>query len=152
MCINVPCPNFIWHIDGNHKLIRWKLVVHAAMDGYSRMVTFLRCSDNNKAESVQDLFSTAVTQFGRPLHIRTDLGTENAQIWADMYQNRGEPAVLTGSSVHNQRIERFNRDLNRNCSHVYAPVFYELEMMHVLDVENKTDLFALHCVYVMFLE
>nr|XP_033488755.1 uncharacterized protein LOC117260783 [Epinephelus lanceolatus] len=40
----VPFPNYIWHIDGNHKLIRWKLVVHCAMDGYSKMLTFLQCS------------------------------------------------------------------------------------------------------------
>ncbi|MGH0121170.1 UNVERIFIED_CONTAM: hypothetical protein FKN15_071157 [Acipenser sinensis] len=52
-----------------------------------------------------------------------------------------------GSSVHNQRIERFNRDLNRNCSQVYAPVFYDLESMHLLDIDNKTDLFSLHYVY-----
>ena len=25
-------PNAVWHIDGNHKLIRWRLVVHGLMD------------------------------------------------------------------------------------------------------------------------
>lgn len=25
---SVPCPNYLWHIDGNHKLIRWSLVLH----------------------------------------------------------------------------------------------------------------------------
>jgi len=33
-------PNFVWHMDGNHKLIRWKYVIHGAVDGYSRLVTF----------------------------------------------------------------------------------------------------------------
>ncbi|XP_048878521.1 uncharacterized protein LOC125747369 [Brienomyrus brachyistius] len=144
----VPCPNYIWHVDGNHKLIRWKLVVHGAMDGYSRMLMFLRCSNNNRAETVKDLFSTAVSEFGRPLHVRTDHGGENVQIWQDMRLHRGETSVLTGNSVHNQRIERFNRDLNRNCSHVYAPIFYELESMEALNVENETDLFSLHFVYI----
>ena len=23
---SVPCPNYLWHIDGNHKLIRWRMV------------------------------------------------------------------------------------------------------------------------------
>ena len=38
-------PNFVWHMDGNHKLIRWKFVIHGAVDGYSRLVTFLKCSN-----------------------------------------------------------------------------------------------------------
>ena len=58
----VPCPNYIWHIDSNHKLIRWKLVVHSAMDGYSRMLTFLQSSNNNRAVTVMDLFSTAISE------------------------------------------------------------------------------------------
>ncbi len=144
---SVPHPDFIWHVDGNHKLIRWKLVVHGAIDGYSRMLMFLNCSNHNRAETVKDLFTAAVGQFGRPLHIRTDHGGENAQIWEDMHASRGEGSVLTGSSVHNQRIERFNRDLNKNCSHVYAPFFYELESLGILDLENATDLFCLHYIF-----
>ena len=23
-----PFSNFVWHIDGNHKLVRWRLVIH----------------------------------------------------------------------------------------------------------------------------
>lgn len=143
----VPCPNFIWHVDGNHKLIRWKLVVHAAMDGYSRMVMFLHCSNNNRAETVKDLFIKAVGRFGRPLHIRTDHGGENVQIWENMRESRGEGSVLTGSSVHNQRIERFNRDLNNNGSHVYAPIFYELKCLYHIYILMKQTYFA----FIMFI-
>ncbi|KAL1006950.1 hypothetical protein UPYG_G00079560, partial [Umbra pygmaea] len=28
-------PNSLWHIDGNHKLIRWRIVIHGGIDGYS---------------------------------------------------------------------------------------------------------------------
>lgn len=35
---SVPGPNHLWHIDGHHKLIRWGIVVHGAIDGYDRMV------------------------------------------------------------------------------------------------------------------
>ena len=41
--------NDVWHVDGNHKLIRWRFVVHGGIDGYSRTVTFLKCSTNNLA-------------------------------------------------------------------------------------------------------
>ena len=37
-------PNSVWHMDGNHKLIRWKFIIHGAVDGYSRLIVFLKCS------------------------------------------------------------------------------------------------------------
>ncbi|CAJ1074952.1 uncharacterized protein LOC115561219 [Xyrichtys novacula] len=92
--------------------------------------------------------SRTISEFGRPIHIRTDHGGENVKIWDDMRVHRGDNSVFTGSSVHNQRIERFNRDLNRNCRDVFAPIFYELESMEALDVDNESDLFCLHFVYI----
>lgn len=32
---NVSHLNALWHIDGNHKMTRWRLVVHAGVDGFS---------------------------------------------------------------------------------------------------------------------
>ena len=37
-----------WHVDGHHKLIKWKLVTHGGIDGFSRD---LKCSNNNTAET-----------------------------------------------------------------------------------------------------
>ena len=31
----VAAPNAMWHVDGNHKLIRWWFVIHAGVDGFS---------------------------------------------------------------------------------------------------------------------
>lgn len=31
-------PNALWHCDGHHKLIRWGIVLHGFVDGYSRLV------------------------------------------------------------------------------------------------------------------
>lgn len=53
-------------IDGNHKLIRWRLVIHGGIDGYSRMIVYVKCSNNNHASTVLELFTTAVTRFGLP--------------------------------------------------------------------------------------
>ena len=33
-----PRPNFCWHGDGHHKLIRWGFVIHGFIDGYCRTV------------------------------------------------------------------------------------------------------------------
>lgn len=32
-------PNALWHCDGHHKLIRWGIVLHGFIDGYSRLVS-----------------------------------------------------------------------------------------------------------------
>jgi len=29
----VPWPNYLWHMDGHHKLIRWGIVIHGIIDG-----------------------------------------------------------------------------------------------------------------------
>lgn len=35
---SVKRPNALWHLDGHHKMIRWGIVIHGFVDGYSRMV------------------------------------------------------------------------------------------------------------------
>ena len=144
-----PFPNFVWHIDGNHKLVRWRLVIHHAIDGFSRMVVFARCSSNNRAETNHNLFLQAIPKYGRPSKVRTDLGGENVDIWRDMTTFWGEAnvPVLVGKSVHNQRIERHNRALNEQLLSTFRQQFYELESQGALDVNNDTDIFCLHCVY-----
>ena len=38
---HVPFANYVWHLDSHHKLIRWRIVTHAAIDGYSRKILML---------------------------------------------------------------------------------------------------------------
>ena len=42
---NVDGPNALWDIDVNHKLIKWRFVIHGCCDGCSRRITFLHCSE-----------------------------------------------------------------------------------------------------------
>lgn len=74
---NVPTTNALWHIDGNHKLVRWKFVVHCCVDGYSRMIIYAHCADNNRADTVLRLFTERVGHFGLPSRVRSDHGLEN---------------------------------------------------------------------------
>ena len=74
---NVTAPNSLWHIDGHHKLIRWKLVIHGGIDGYSRMVVYLKCNNNNKSETVLFHFCKATEEFGILSRVRGDCGGEN---------------------------------------------------------------------------
>ena len=141
-------PNNVWHIDGNHKLIRWRLVIHGGVDGYSRTVVFLACSDNNRASTVFTAFEEAVATYGIPSRVRSDLGGENVDVWRYMIeQHSSESAVITGSSTHNERIERLWRDVFRSVGSVFYEIFCELEVRGQLDPLNEVDLFCLHWVY-----
>ena len=35
---NVKSSNSLWHLDGYHKLIRWKIVIHGGIDGYIQQI------------------------------------------------------------------------------------------------------------------
>ncbi len=136
-------------IDGNHKLIRWRIVCHGGIDGFSRMVVFLKCSNNNRASTVYEHFLRAVDRFGLPSRVRSDHGGENYQVARHMIRSRGQGrgSMLTGSSTHNQRIERLWVDMYRSVTVVYYRLFYYLEQQHILDALNEVHIFALHYVY-----
>lgn len=76
----VPGPNSLWHLDGNHKLIRWRVVIHGCVDGYSRLPVFLQVSTNNRASTVLTYFIKATHQFGMPSRVRCDKGGENSLV------------------------------------------------------------------------
>jgi len=63
-------------LDSNHKLIRWRFVIHGTIDGFSRLVVFLKCSNNNRVTIMFNHFTSAIDIHGLPTRIRTDLGGE----------------------------------------------------------------------------
>ena len=145
---HVEGPNCVWHVDTNHKMIRWRIVVHGGIDGYSRTLVFLHCADNNRALTNLSFFVDAVQSYGLPEKVRTDLGGENVDIWRYMVeQHESEAAVITGSSTHNERIERMWRDVYRCVSVSFSDTFRELEDNGHLDVLNEVDIYCLHKVF-----
>ena len=99
-----------WHVDGNHKLIRWGFSIHGAIDGFSRKIMYLKCSTNNMASTVLDLLINATNQFGLPSRVRADQGVENVEIalymFSHLLRGSGRRSFIAGKSCHNQRIER----------------------------------------------
>ena len=138
------------HVDGNHKMIHWRLVIHGCIDGFSRVITFIQCSNNNRSETVLESFIKATQEYGIPSRLRSDHGGENVRIWEFMEEARGRDrgSYIAGSSVHNTRIERLWRDVYVAVSSTYVSVFTELEERNILDPLNDADLFCLHYVFI----
>ena len=147
---HVSRPNDVWHIDGHHKLIRWRLVVHGGIDGYSRTITFLRCHINNRASTVLSAFREGVEKYGLPTKVRTDHGGENIEVWRMMLDEHeaGESCVIAGSSTHNERFERLWRDVHRSVIVTFGNLFRALEAEGHYDHRNEVDIYCLHYVFV----
>lgn len=128
---------------------RWGMVIHGGIDGFSRAIVFLRLALDNKASTAFIPFADACHEFGIPSRIRTDHGLENIDIAAFMIAQRGpnRGSVITGKSVHNQRIERLWRDMFNSCTHVFYHLFYFLERSGHLDMTSEIQLWCLQYVY-----
>ncbi|KAF7297059.1 hypothetical protein MIND_00938700 [Mycena indigotica] len=145
----VPAVNSLWHHDGQHGLIRWKLVTHAFIDGKSRFVTGLRVHNNNRSYTVLRLFLEAVAQYGAPSRVRGDHGVENVKVAEAMEQFRGSGrgSYIFGRSVHNTRIERLWLDWTQGLGLKWYDFFMDLEQHYGLDVDEDLHMWLLHHLF-----
>lgn len=152
---SVPGPNALWHIDGHHKLIKWKIVTHGGIDGHTRLITFLHASDNNRKETVMVHFVKAVCDYGVPSRVRCDHGGENNDVCDAMNAHRGAErgSVIRGKSTHNQRIERLWRDVRQAAINPFIDIFSFLETderrggLGLLSPDDDISMWALHFVF-----
>lgn len=147
-------PHHLWHVDGNHKLTKFNMVVHAGIDGFSRALLYARCSDNNKKETAFEHFLEGVRKYGCPSRVRTDKGGENYDIARYMVETKGmnRGSILTGKSTHNQRIERQWRDMSKEVIFKYREMFFELDEICLRDYNTSvTEELPLFCLHFLFL-
>ncbi|KAF7325542.1 hypothetical protein MKEN_00403600 [Mycena kentingensis (nom. inval.)] len=142
-------PNSLWHHDGQHGLIRWGIVIHGFIDGYSRLITGLRASNNNRAQTVLELFLDAARTYGVPSRLRGDHGGENLHVaaWMEVYRGIGRGSYIWGRSIHNVRIERLWVDVTAQVGDSWHQIFQILELRHGLDINNANHVWLLQFLF-----
>ena len=147
---SVQGPNSLWHIDGHHSLVNWGFVIHGGIDGFSRLIVYLHCSNTNRKETVTHLFRSATERYDWPSRVRTDHGGENVGVWQLMEEVRGlnRGSFLAGASVHNQRIERLWRDVFCSVCHTFYYTFQAMEESGLLQRNNSLHKFVLHYIFI----
>ncbi|KAL3059235.1 hypothetical protein OYC64_011203 [Pagothenia borchgrevinki] len=146
---SVRAPLSLVHVDTNHKLIRYNIVIFGGIDGFSRKIMYLEPANNNKASTGFTFFLTSCERNGLPSRVRCDQGVENVDIDRFMFTVRGtdRASFISGKSVHNQRIERLWRDVWTAVTSTYYDVLHTLEEEGLLDISNTLHIFLVHFVF-----
>lgn len=142
-------PNHIWHIDGNDKLKPFGFCISGCMDGFSRKLMWLKVARTNKDPKLICSYFLKSVQYHNilPRVVRLDRGTENVQIAdcqrllrVDHTDSLAVSPVMFGSSVHNQRIERFWSYLRRVLLDDYRDLFKDYVEGGIIDTSNNIHL------------
>ena len=124
-------------------------MIHGGVDGHSQLIIYLQCSTNNTAARVLSSFTDAVQQYGLLDKVRTDLGGENVDVWWLMSEeHQSTSTVITGSFIHNERIEHLWNEVWRSVYEEFRCSFYQIEEGRSLEPLNETDIYCLHYVFV----
>ncbi|KAK1898349.1 LL-diaminopimelate aminotransferase [Dissostichus eleginoides] len=118
---SVQGPLHLVHIDTNHKLIRYGLVIFGGIDGFSRKIMYLGAATDNKASTSLDFFLEGVQKYGFPLRIERlwrDVWMAVSNVHYEVLHSLEDEGVLDPSdSIHlfcaqHVFLPRLQRDLN----------------------------------------
>ena len=122
---------------------------HGCTDGYSRTIIYLKCSTNNLSAATLCYFQEGVVHYGMPSRARGERGVENYDVARLMISKRGtnRGSLIAGRSVHNTRIERLWKEVNRVVISLYKAIFQHMEQHGILDRNNELDIWILHYIF-----
>ena len=126
-------------------------MVYGGIDGYSRLITILRCSSNNNywSETMLSGYVQAVQEYGIPSRVQTGHGGEmsgSGSTWKSK-GDKEEIFTLLGEVCITLAL--------RDCGEMFtvqyllpiAALFYDLERAGALNADNDAYLLALHYVF-----
>ena len=125
-----------------------EVVTHGCIDGYSRAIIYVTCSNNNQAATVLQLFQKGAHKLGLPSRVTGDHGVANVDVARYMIANQGLNwgSFFAGRSVHNQRIERLWSEVNRIVNYPFKNLSTFMENNNILDSTSELHIWALHYV------
>ena len=142
---------FSRHIDGHHKLKCWRIVIHGAVDGYSRRIAYLPCNNNSLAATVLHLLIAAISIRGLPSRVRAGFGVKNVDVTRFMVDcpecGINRVSFIVGISVHNQCmcIECVWGEVIRSVVRHFHNIVFFLENKGFLDLLDEAH--TLHYIY-----
>ena len=76
-----------------------RIVVHGGIDGFSRLVVYLKASTSNRPATVLNYFHEAVSRYNLPSRVQCDLGMDNYEVGRYTLQTRGlnRGSIITGT-------------------------------------------------------
>uniref|UniRef100_A0A8C6Q4W0 Integrase core domain-containing protein n=1 Tax=Nothobranchius furzeri TaxID=105023 RepID=A0A8C6Q4W0_NOTFU len=141
---SVKGPLSLVHIDTDHKLIRYNVVIFGGVDGYSRKIMYLNAATVNKSSTALNLFLESVQQCGWPQrYVRGDEGVENVSTARCMFTGR---STGRGSFVSGKKSNDCG-DIWMAVTQVYYEVLHTLEQDKLLDICNNIRMFCVHYVF-----
>ncbi|KAF4597019.1 hypothetical protein EYR40_007469 [Pleurotus pulmonarius] len=113
------------------------------------LITGLRASTNNRAETVLEMFLDAALAYGLPSRVRGDRGGENRDVSMFMILSRGpnRASFVWGPSTNNTRIERVWGEVGGQFARAWRGFFLRLERQHHLDRKNPHHRWILHFLF-----
>ena len=64
------------------------------------------------------------------------------------HHGEGRGSIITGSSVHNSRVERAHQDIYSGVLAFYAHIFEAMEDEGILEILDNVHLYSLHNVFI----
>ena len=115
-----------------------------------RMTVYLTCNNNNYATTVLQSFIQAINTFSFLFGFAVTMEEKILRLQSLMLSARGfnRGSVLTGSSVHNQKIERLWRDVFQRVTGNFYKLFNRMEEVGILDPLNNVHIYCLHYIFI----
>ena len=123
------------------KIFWYLIILYGCIDGYSRLIVYVKCSSKNFAATFLNFSEKAIKTHDLPSRIQGDRGSENIEVvrYVLTHPNSGLDcgSFITGHSVHSQRIERLWIDVYYGVTPICQTVFLTLGQNGALDFDSE---------------